>query len=514
MAGLCCLEVQELLVVLLGFLLVCYLIRARVSNKPLPPGPSAWSQFADLFSPDRTLPHVQLEKHRRRYGNVTTLYILWTPVILLSGLQTIQEALIQRSRAFAGRPRTRVNDFLSKFQGIISAPYGKAWKQQRRFTLTILRNFGLGKITLEEKILEEAEYLTDTLKASLEGQPVDARPVITSAVSNVTCTIIFGRRFHYDDKTFTHLVGLYDEMLKLHSSIWMPICLVLPIIIYLPGPHQRIFENQAAILAILQGFIDQHRQTLSGETIRDFIDAYLLEMEKERDGPPGSTLTEGNLLYDIHDLFLGGTETTTTTLCWGLLYMMAYPEIQVKCQKEIDKVIGRSRRPSMQDSSAMPYVSAVIHEVQRYANILPVSVARATTQDTPFMGYTIKKVSAPASGNAWPKWSCSSSSPHCCSTWSSTGPTAPPPPPWRACTGSWWRPSHTRCWSGAGRPRRPAGPANEAEAGEPLMETRNDGGVLSHGHICHGGAAVELLPHSAGDPGSIPTTGAACTFSP
>ncbi|XP_078286917.1 cytochrome P450 2J2-like isoform X2 [Rhinoraja longicauda] len=391
MAGLCCLEVQELLVVLLGFLLVCYLIRARVSNKPLPPGPSAWSQFADLFSPDRTLPHVQLEKHRRRYGNVTTLYILWTPVILLSGLQTIQEALIQRSRAFAGRPRTRVNDFLSKFQGIISAPYGKAWKQQRRFTLTILRNFGLGKITLEEKILEEAEYLTDTLKASLEGQPVDARPVITSAVSNVTCTIIFGRRFHYDDKTFTHLVGLYDEMLKLHSSIWMPICLVLPIIIYLPGPHQRIFENQAAILAILQGFIDQHRQTLSGETIRDFIDAYLLEMEKERDGPPGSTLTEGNLLYDIHDLFLGGTETTTTTLCWGLLYMMAYPEIQVKCQKEIDKVIGRSRRPSMQDSSAMPYVSAVIHEVQRYANILPVSVARATTQDTPFMGYTIKK---------------------------------------------------------------------------------------------------------------------------
>ncbi|XP_055519319.1 cytochrome P450 2D6-like [Leucoraja erinacea] len=390
MAGLRWPDAQELLVLLLGLLLVCYLIRARMSNK-LPPGPSAWSLLANLFSSDRKPPHIQLEQYRKRYGDVMTLYILWMPIILLSGFQTIQEALIQYSKEFAGRPRTCINDLLTKCQGIIFAPYGRSWKQQRRFTLTILRSFGLGTIAFEEKILEEAKYLIDTLKASLEGQAVDPRPVITSAVSNVTCMVIFGRRFHYEDKTFIHLVGLYDEMLRLQSGFWMRICSVFPIILYLPGPQRRIFENQAAILTILRGFIEQHRETLSGETIRDFIDAYLLEMEKERDGSPDSMLTEGNLLYDIHDLFLGGTETTTTTLYWGLLYMMAYPDIQVKCQKEIDEVIGRSRRPSMEDGSDMPYVSAVIHEVQRYANILPVSVARAMTQDTTFMGHTIKK---------------------------------------------------------------------------------------------------------------------------
>ena len=44
------------------------------------------------------------------------------------------------------------------------------------------------------------------------------------------------------------------------------------------------------------------------------------------------------MLRVIQDLFIAGTETSSTTLDWAMLYMMEYPDIQKKCQQEIDEV--------------------------------------------------------------------------------------------------------------------------------------------------------------------------------
>ncbi|ETE56999.1 hypothetical protein L345_17289, partial [Ophiophagus hannah] len=66
-----------------------------------------------------------------------------------------------------------------------------------------------------------------------------------------------------------------------------------------------------------------------------------------------------------------GSETASTTLHWALLYMVAYPDIQAKVQKELDDVLGSSSRLiSCSDRRKLPYPNAVIHEIQRYANII------------------------------------------------------------------------------------------------------------------------------------------------
>ena len=43
--------------------------------------------------------------------------------------------------------------------GVILARYGDAWREQLRFSLSTLRNFGLGKKSLEQWVTEEASCL-------------------------------------------------------------------------------------------------------------------------------------------------------------------------------------------------------------------------------------------------------------------------------------------------------------------------------------------------------------------
>lgn len=51
--------------------------------------------------------------------------------------------------------------------GIIMTDYGPCWREHRRFALMTLRNFGLGKNSMEERIHEETKYIVNTLEKSV-----------------------------------------------------------------------------------------------------------------------------------------------------------------------------------------------------------------------------------------------------------------------------------------------------------------------------------------------------------
>lgn len=64
-----------------------------------------------------------------------------------------------------------------------------------------------------------------------------------------------------------------------------------------------------------------------------------------------------------------------------------------KVHEEIDRVIGRSRQPSIADKANMPFTEAVIHEILRFGDIIPMNGLRVADKDTTLGECFIPKVS-------------------------------------------------------------------------------------------------------------------------
>lgn len=377
-----------LLALLLGFLLL--LVRGHPKSRGnFPPGPRPLPLLGNLLQLDRGGLLNSFMQLREKYGDVFTLHLGPRPVVMLCGTDTIKEALVGQAEDFSGRGTIAVIEPIFKEYGVIFAN-GERWKALRRFSLATMRDFGMGKRSVEERIQEEAQCLVEELQKS-QGAPLDPTFLFQCITANIICSIVFGERFDYTDRQFLRLLELFYRTFSLISSFSSQVFEFFSgFLKYFPGAHRQISKNLQEILDYIGHNVEKHRATLDPSTPRDFIDTYLLRMEKEKSNHHTEFHHE-NLMISLLSLFFAGTETSSTTLRYGFLLMLKYPHVAEKVQKEIDQVIGSHRLPTLDDRSKMPYTDAVIHEIQRFADLVPIGVPHRVTKDTMFRGYLLPK---------------------------------------------------------------------------------------------------------------------------
>ncbi|XP_030054604.1 cytochrome P450 2K4 isoform X2 [Microcaecilia unicolor] len=328
-----CFSVLTILFLVGVITLICYISGVNVWKRNIqqnfPPGPRPLPLIGNLHIMNLKRPHKTLCKLSEKYGSVFSIQMGMKKMVILTGYETVKEALVSHADVFEERAIIPVFEDVAKGHGIIFS-HGETWKVMRKFTMKTLRDFGMGKRTIEDKIIEECGFLINHFE-SFHGTPFDTLMSITLPVANIIASILQGYRFDYNDPVLRRLIHLNDKADRLLGS----------------------------------------------------------PMVSEKDNP-NTYFNEDNLVNLVQNLLGAGMGTTSTTIRWSLLIMMKYPKIQEKVQEEIERVIGSSQ-PRAEHWKLMPYTNAVIHEVQRFANIVPMNLPHETTRDINFKGYFLPK---------------------------------------------------------------------------------------------------------------------------
>lgn len=178
--------------------------------------------------------------------------------------------------------------------------------------------------------------ITNALPAFLyPGRPLDPSLLLAQATSNIICSLIFGRRFPYDNEEFQAVVRAAGGTVVGVSSPWGQVsaqnpapatspkgpCLPLPrpqsplsacplprarprwkqlplsrqtyemfsrVLQYLPGPHTQLLGHLGTLAAFAVQQVQEHRENLDASgPARDVVEAFLLKMAKVGEGQGG-----------------------------------------------------------------------------------------------------------------------------------------------------------------------------------------------------------------------------------
>ncbi|XP_027553830.1 cytochrome P450 1A5-like [Neopelma chrysocephalum] len=393
----------EVLIVAAVFCLVFLLLQSLQQHIPKglksPPGPRGYPILGNVLELRKDT-HLALTKLSQKYGDVMEVRIGMRPVVVLSGLETIKQALVKQGEEFKGRPDLYSFRYVADGQSMAFSPdSGEVWKARRKLAQNALKTFSLAPsptssstCLLEEHVSKEAEYLvTKFLQLMKEEKSFEPFQYLVVSVANVVCAMCFGKRYEHNDQELLRVVNSAEQFDAV-AGTGHPADFI-PLLRYLPSRSMKLFiDFNKSFLSFLQKIVKEHYETYDENNIRDITDSLIEQcLEKKVETNTATQIPKEKIVNLVNDIFGAGFDTVTTALTWSLSYLVTYPDIQKRIQKELDQTIGQERRPRLSDRGTLPYTEAFILEMFRHSSFLPFTIPHSTTKDTVLNGYYIPK---------------------------------------------------------------------------------------------------------------------------
>ncbi|TKR59749.1 hypothetical protein L596_029377 [Steinernema carpocapsae] len=399
--------------VILGilFFLAIYYHYQSFNRKDLPPGPKPWPIIGNLgtllYAEWRGISAMEILKQwKKDYGNLYTFYVGPIPTVQVVDYKTAVDAYVKHGDIHAGRMQIWQFQYIRGNRGIVFAE-GPEWQEQRRFSLHVLRNFGVGRNLMQERILDECRYRFVDLNAEIDASPngkaiMNMAPTFDLLVGSIINHIVAGYRFGKDQEAdFFHLKHQLDQQLSesaiIDNVILTPTTITWP---YFKTRWERLRAPDRAAREHVRKLIEKRQKEIVEGTYildksgdgNDYIDAYLIEMNRRKAANEDmGWFKMDNMIENILDIWVAGMETTIVTLLWGIIFMLTHPNCQDRLREELLKTTNGERLVELSDRTKMPFAHVVAIEVQRAARIGNFNLFHRTSEETVIDGWKLPK---------------------------------------------------------------------------------------------------------------------------
>ena len=359
----------------------------------LPPGPRGWPIVGNLFQLGDA-PHVRLTELSAVYGDVYRLQLGACPAVVVNGWRSVRQALVKQLDDFAGRPNFASFEQYADGKSISFQPYTAMFRLHRKLTSRGLHAL-LSADVAESVVRREAATLIDQWIKRVDARPINPAGDVSLSVGGVLYSLCFGQhadiRDDADYRQFVTETNPSTELFAAGNQVELLPSWIRPF--WRRFRRRQFSERMKRLVALNARKRCEHAAMASGDgEATNMLDILMRatrqvdESEKQRVG-----LTDDHLLSTTIEFISAGTDTSSTTLLWLILYMAVYPDEQRRIQCDIDDVVSGEGPPTYAECLRIPRAEATIFEVMRLATIVPFALPHCAVADATLDGYDVPR---------------------------------------------------------------------------------------------------------------------------